>query len=111
MQSFYLGGPEPNSQKPTSRSCYPKFDNDSFWLYWQASEDDSCGTQKVENGTHILFSNTIQDRDRNLEISFGSLQGSNLQIVLWEVQLTDTPIFAILGKVSVNSQMSVNLKL
>ena len=70
MQNFYLGGPEPNSQKPSSKSCYPKFDNNSFWLYWQASEDDDCGTQKVENGTHIIYSNAVQDRDRNLEIYY-----------------------------------------
>ena len=41
---------------------------------------------------------------------FSILDGKSSERLQWEVQLTDTPIFAIFDKVSVNSQMSVNFK-
>jgi len=63
MSNWYLGGPQPNSDKPTASSCYSQFDYNSFWFYWRAEEDDDCATTKVNNGTHITYTNTVQHVD------------------------------------------------
>ena len=62
MESWYMNGPRVSDGNKLSSSCYVKeYSESDPWLLWTIDTSNGCQTVQLNNGTHLIYKNALQN--------------------------------------------------